>query len=453
MKAFVAILFLFICSHQCTAQKETFDLVSYTVPKNWNKIPGNGNVFYSHINKAKKTWCMNGIYQSTASTGNIDTDFNSEWQILLAKDNSITAGPVKESIKKSKGYNYLSGGGKALFDRREMMVHLTVFSNNTTCISIVSKTNDASYLKAIDDFRASIEFSNLADNTSQNISQQSPSSFSSSSFQFISTNWNDGYITYAKENWADITNGNTHVLIHYPNKNADAYNSVLKDGLQNAWNILVSPRYNNIHNFELKPIQSFESIAFCEADATEKETGKNVHIVLFKKHYSNGNGRYLEFITSSKSAYEQEFGAWHNDEFGWEKPAGFQYRNKFAVANSDLNGKWSASDYASLSYYYVSSGGFAGATATSIAHSFTFQKNLQYTSDHSGASGVVGNQQFSRQVYKGKFNANNWSLELTNRFQGATEKYDCYFEAVKGGRILILTDKHNTVYSLVTNKE
>ena len=246
--------------------------------------------------------------------------------------------------------------------------------------------------------------------------------------------------------------GNIHVLVHYPNKNADTYNSVLKDGLQNAWNILVAPRYSDIRNFSLKPIQSFESIAFSEADGIENATGKSVHIVLFKKHYSNGNGRYLEFVAPDQNSFEQEFVAYHNDEFGWDKLSGMQYRNKFAVSPSGLNGKWLANDYASLSYYYVSSGGFAGATATSIAHEFTFFTNGKYQSDHAGASGVVGNQKFSRQVYKGNYTTNSWEMKLTNRFQGGTETYQCYFEAVKNGQILIMTDKHNTVYSLVKAK-
>ena len=268
-------------------------------------------------------------------------------------------------------------------------------------------------------------------------------------FQFITTNWDDGWTTTAKDNWAEIKKEDIRVLVHYPNKKADAYHSVLRDGLQNAWNILVAPRYSGISRFELKPIQSFESIAFAEADGIEKETGKMVHIVLFKKHYSNGNGRYLEFITPDKQAFEQEFGAYRNEEFGWDNISGMQYRNKFAVSATDLPGKWAASDYASLSYYYVNGGGFAGATATSISHEFTFFSGGKYQSDQAGASGVAGNQRFSRQVYKGNYTVTNWAMELTNRFRGETEPYSCYFEAVKGGRILIMTDPQNTVYTLV----
>ena len=33
-----------------------------------------------------------------------------------------------------------------------------------------------------------------------------------------------------------------------------AYNSVVMDGLRNAWNALVAPRYRTARNFESKPI-------------------------------------------------------------------------------------------------------------------------------------------------------------------------------------------------------
>jgi hypothetical protein len=56
---------------------------------------------------------------------------------------------------------------------------------------------------------------------------------------------------------------------------------------------------------------------------------------------------------------------------------------------------------------------------------------------------------FSNQEYKGQSTVTNWNITLTNRFQGATEKYESYFEAVKGGRALILKDRLNTVFTLV----
>lgn len=108
------------------------------------------------------------------------------------------------------------------------------------------------------------------------------------------------------------------MLIHYPNKEADAYQSVLKDGDLKAWNVLVSTRYSNFRNFEWKSIQSWQSVSFMEGDLTEKTTGKNVHVVLFKMHYSNGNGRYMEFVTNNKGEYEQAFGPYLSQSYGWE---------------------------------------------------------------------------------------------------------------------------------------
>ncbi len=100
----------------------------------------------------------------------------------------------------------------------------------------------------------------------------------------------------------------------------------------------------------------------------------------------------------------------------------------------------------------MSTGGYAGATATSTADQFTFLPGNQYQSDHTGASGAVGNQRWSRQVYKGTSTANSWTLTLTNRFQGQTETYQCQFEAIRGGRILLLTDRLGTTLSLVRQR-
>ncbi|MET0465908.1 MAG: hypothetical protein ABW007_22295 [Chitinophagaceae bacterium] len=442
------------------SQKGTYDMVDYTLPAvgSWTKAEQNSFVTFTHIN-GQHNWCQIIIYKATASAGNIDADFSAEWNDLTAKDLSIKAGPKRSPVKRNGQWNAVVADGKAVFDGLDMFIRHQVITGFNNRVSIIGKTNTAKFLNVIAQVNNSVSLRKPSATTVNQIRTpvndppvKAAIVTGSGKYQFETTNWDDQWITSAAENWAAVSKANIRVLVHYPNKEADAYHSVLKEGLQNAWNLLVAPRYNNIRNYELKPIQSFESIAFAEADATEKATGKNVHIVLFKKHYSKGNGRYIEFVTPDKRAFEEEFGAYHNDEFGWDKLSNMQNRNRFAVAAADLTGKWSASDYASLSYYYVNSGGFAGATATSISNEFTFFNTGKYESDHAGASGVVGNQKFSRQIYKGDFSVNNWEMELKNRFEGAAEKYSCYFEAVKGGRILMLIDRQGTVLSLVRHR-
>ena len=51
-------------------------------------------------------------------------------------------------------------------------------------------------------------------------------------FAFTTTNFDDGWTSVVQEDWVQVTKGNIKVLIHYPNKKADEYNSVLLDGLK-----------------------------------------------------------------------------------------------------------------------------------------------------------------------------------------------------------------------------
>ena len=428
------------------SQTQSYDIVSYSEPKGWKKEIKNTMVLYSTT--AGNNWCQLVIYKSTSSKGSIEADSKSEWQKIVLSQHPGISDEKTEPVS-AAGWQVISRSGSWQFNGAAVITLLTTYSNNNVCVSILCNTNAQSYLETFKSLVGSID---LKGNkiTQPHIQPQiinTPSG--KGNFKFTSTNWDDGWVTTTQDDWAEVRKASIRVLVHFPNKSADAYNSVLRNGLQNAWNILVAPRYTNVRNYELRPIQSFESISFAEADATEKATGRNVHIVLFKKHSSTGNGRYLEFITTDKRSFEQEFGAYHNDEFGWDKLSNMQNRNRFAIAATDLTGKWTASDYASLTYYYVNGGGFAGATATSISHEFTFMNNGTYQSDQAGASGAVGNQKFSRQVYKGNITVKGWELLLTNRFQGATEKYNCYFEGIKGGRILMLTDQQGSIIALV----
>jgi hypothetical protein len=431
------------------AQKENFDIVTCTPPKGWKKELLKDAVNYYNTNEKKKTWCKISIYKSIPGKGGIDADFNSEWEAIAKPLGTGT--PQQSDIIDSEGWKMKNGAAKFSFNNADAVASLTTISGNNVCVSIMATTNSQEYMGAIQNFLNSVTLIKPAIPLQQKTTATQPDANTGkkSSFTFTTTNFDDGWSSTVKEDWVEVTKGGIKVLLHYPNKKADAYNAVLKEGDYTAWNTLVAPRYSNMKNFEWKTLQSYESISFMEADATENASGKMVHIVLFKKHYSNGNGRYLEFITDSKASYENEFGAYHAESYGWDKPAAMQYRNKFSVAANDLIGKWSTSDYASVSYYYVNTGGSAGTVSTATADEFTFSAGNNYQSQHSGASGMVGNMKFSNQVYKGKSEVTNWAITLTNRFEGATEKYDAYFEAIKGGRVLLMTDRLKTTHALV----
>jgi hypothetical protein len=452
MKKNIAVLLLSIISFCCYAQTETYDIVAYNAPdKSWIKQTKNDLQLYNISDNKNKTWGQIAIYKNVPSKGNIDKDFESEWQELVVKNYPPTETPNLSAVKETDGWKIKTGSSKFTFNNVNAISKLITYSRNGKVVSILFIANTANYLSTLENLIKSIKLNTSGVVNNNSAPQTNTPINAKNTFAFTTTNFDDGWVSTIKDDFVEVVKGNIKVLLHYPTAKS-GYNSVLKDEDYIAWNTLVAPRYSNLKNLEWKSIQSWESITFMEGDATENSTGKQVHIVLFKKHYSNGNGRYLEFVTDTKAEYENKFGAYHNTEFDWDKFSDMQYRNKFAVSANDLPGVWSANDYASLSYYYVSSGGYAGATSTSTADQFTFMSGNNYESDHTGASGVVGNAKFSRQVYKGKFNVNTWQMSLSNRFKGNTDNYYCQFEAIKGGRILLLnqiTDGFKSSYTLV----
>jgi hypothetical protein len=432
-------------------QKDSFDLTLHVAPPGWKKEVRKNVVIFSTINKKDQTWCQIALYRSVLSKGSIQEDFMSAWQELIAVPYKTTENPKGDSAVEVDGWKIRSGGAAIVFNKANAIALLTAFTGYNRTVDIVAATNAQRYLQAIETFTGSIELKKPSSNNSIAIPNKplAVNNAGVGNFTFTVTNFDDGWASTAEENWVKVSKGNIKVLIHHPDPKTDAYNSVLKDADYNAWKILIAPRYRNLENFEWLTVQSWQSITFLQADAIDIASGNKVHVILFKRHLSNGSGRYLEFVTRSKSEYENEFGAYHNTEFDWDKPANMQYRNKFAVAAADLTGTWTASDYASLRYYYSNTGGYAGATATSTALMFNFFADNRYESEQAGADGFVGNQKFFRQTYKGSMVVNNWTITLTNRFKGESETYNCQFEATKQGRILLLTDRLNTTYSLV----
>jgi hypothetical protein len=616
-KIFTIILFSMLLSN-VFAQKETFDIITYTPPAGWKKEVTENIIKFIITNKMNNTWCQIGIIKSTISKGNIEKDFESEWQELVVNNFKPADAPKLNEVHETDGWKIKDGAVKFKFNSADAMAMLTTISGFDRCASIVVTTNSQDYFKDIDALLKSVEFkkmesakqppvtvnnsvdasiigtwgANASDQSSyrvkngvmnyitrqytlnangtysfvskaydplmdkillgkengkyqisgnnltiipeksvleawskkdgrdewgklintQNITPekvnyqftkqyfegnqkwnlvlqagketQRDGPFSGNStflnawyygpisannkvielpngqqiitdetkavpvqhtagkgFAFSTTNFDDGWSSTVQEDWVQVTKGTSKVLIHYPNKEADAYNSVVLDGLKNAWNILVAPKYSTAANFEFKPISGWQTIDFAEADAVEKATGKTVHVVLFKMNYYNGGGKYLEFITPDKRSFEQEFGAYHETSSGWEKMENMANYNKFAVAASDLNGKWTNDFTGMQQYVNAYTGASAGADTHASNEVFEFDADNTYRWSLSVASGFVGNIKFQSVKSNGKISLPNiWQISFSD-IEGKPRTYNAHFSCIKGARILWIDDK------------
>ena len=144
------------------AQKETFDIVSFTPPKNisgkeWKKETADNILAYTLINAQNNSWCRINIVKSTTSQGSIEKDFESEWNQLIVRNYKPTEAVQLDTIKETEGWKIKSGVTKFNFNNNEAIALLTTASGYNRCVSIVVTTNSEDYTKDIEGLLGSVE--------------------------------------------------------------------------------------------------------------------------------------------------------------------------------------------------------------------------------------------------------------------------------------------------------
>jgi hypothetical protein len=139
------------------AQKETFDLISYTPPTGWTKEEKQNVIVYTKVDNKNKTWCQIGVYKSTASKGSIENDLQSEWNETAVKQFSITDSMQATETQEAEGWKIKTGSGKFTFNNQPAAVLLTTFSGYDRCTSIIATTNSQVYLETIENFVGGID--------------------------------------------------------------------------------------------------------------------------------------------------------------------------------------------------------------------------------------------------------------------------------------------------------
>ncbi|MEP6676230.1 MAG: hypothetical protein ABJA78_13795 [Ferruginibacter sp.] len=156
MKKSMFFLLAFFFTKCAFAQTETFDVTTYTPPKDWKKDLKEAVVNYSTINATAGTFCVLSIYAGTKSTGDAQKDFNKEWNDLVVNAYKAEANPNTETAK-SDGWQAITGISVIKIDTINAFTILTVYSGYGKAVSILVTSNDQSYSKNIDDLLATIK--------------------------------------------------------------------------------------------------------------------------------------------------------------------------------------------------------------------------------------------------------------------------------------------------------
>jgi hypothetical protein len=152
---FYAFVLVILSPAEVFAQKETYDLITYTPPKGWKKEEKPSYVVYSTAKL--KSYCMLVIYKSANGLNNITSDFASEWKQFAATPYNITAQPNLQEIEKENGWTSQTGGATFSNNGGNNILLLATSSGYNKVVSIMIITNDTGYMNSIEKFSNSIQ--------------------------------------------------------------------------------------------------------------------------------------------------------------------------------------------------------------------------------------------------------------------------------------------------------
>lgn len=468
MKRIILLMFLGVSMVNVLAQKETFDLATYTPPTGWKKEVKENVVSYTKTDNIKKTWCQIGIYRSTASKGSVEADFNSEWQLLIATPYKITKAPQLSDVQEAEGWKIRAGTGGFIFNKSASSAVLTTMTGYNRCVSMVAITNSQDYLKQIQSFGESISLNKPDSNSVSEVNIKPVTSANTntvgthSGYAFSTTDFDDGWSGNIKDDWVEVTKGNIKVLIHFPKEGTvfPAEPEVLTNA---AWNILVAPRYSNLKNYKTSYVEDNKRPYFGMGYATENKTGKSVFVLLFRR-----TGGWIEVVTPDNNSFTQEFGfnpesiRWgaiseymggyvldnskgstvNADQAVFDRLDNMASYNRFAVAASDLNntGEWKEHFSSNTFYFSYYTGASAGMSTYSSSTWFVFREGYKYHWEIAAANSYGGSIDVAKAKSDGTFKSlSNWQLYFSD-MEGKPKTFDVYFSAIKGGRVLWMND-------------
>lgn len=150
-------IFFLLLSLQAISQTETFDIATYTPPKDFKKDAKPGVVNFTNVNAATGSFCVIAMFASTASTGDAEKDFEREWKALVVTPYKAEANPKTETQTTADGWEVVTAAVSIKLDGAELYIILTVASGFGKTMSIRTSLNDESYTAQIDAMFESME--------------------------------------------------------------------------------------------------------------------------------------------------------------------------------------------------------------------------------------------------------------------------------------------------------
>lgn len=425
------------------SQKQVFDLATYTAPKGWSKKATAQTVQFTKENKTTGAFCLITLYKAIDAPNTPKENFNDSWATLVKEVVTVPTEPEMQPAVTENGWEVQSGYAPFENDGNKGIALLVSSSGHEKLVNILIMTNTDAYEAEMTKFLESVDFKKPAVTKKTVIKKTeepvNPQPAATGKFAFNTTNFDDGWTAIEQPDWVEVTKGNIKVLLHYP-KEGTIFPADPEPLTNAAWNILVAPRYSNLRNYKTAYITTYNRPYLGMGYLTENSSGKDVFVLLFRQ----GETGWIEFIAPDKNSFIQQFKLdpetvqWDTDSDLMNPLSVMKTYNRFAVAASDFNGKWTSDFTGIQQLYHVYTGNYAGMNVNQSNEEFVFGAGSTYNWKLLVVNGMVGNMKFNQVKSAGKFSVpNNWQVHFSD-IEGKPQKYHAFFSCIKGARILHL---------------
>ena len=437
------LLLLVPCYTLLAQPREKFDITSFTPPSGWQREATDNVVSFVKTNEVSRGWCRVSVFRSMNSTGTPRSDFDTEWQQLVAGSYSGAVKPQPE-LTDEDGWTSCSGVSTFEFEQKTAYLLLTSITGYGLRLSVLVLMNNEEYMPQVESFLGSIDLTKptavaappvVQPGSGTEVSTPSGRAFAASITK-ATTNFNDGWVATLAAEKVVVVRGKVRVHLYYPLAHDDASRRAGRDFF---WDSRLGSEFQLLtkqYRDHGEMISSFQA-PYIEGEAVDRQTNQRVFLGLYVNS-AGGNMFPILAVAPDEQTLRNTFPKAEN-QFESDLAAMNGY-NKFAVTLKDLQGRWTGGGTTAANYYNAYTGAYAGIGAVAMSDRFEFMANGDYTSRHQGASGMVGSMSTYSQDYKGKATVTDWSTVLTNRFKGATTNFNAWFEAVQGGVVLHLQD-------------
>ncbi|MES2427867.1 MAG: hypothetical protein V4560_12890 [Bacteroidota bacterium] len=155
-KLFLSVILLFFAIG-AFAQKNTFGIVSYTVPAGYELIKNDNVLTYYKEDKSTGAYCNFFVYKLTPGKGEIQQDFDFSWGSQVQKPFKVTGTANMQPVATLKGWQFLMGTTKYADNGIATLAMLITFSGENKMQSICILSNSDQYKNDIENFIASVD--------------------------------------------------------------------------------------------------------------------------------------------------------------------------------------------------------------------------------------------------------------------------------------------------------